>query len=111
MGKKSRTKGFSYEREIAKRLRNLFPKARRHLEFQAEEAALGIDLINTGNLAIQCKRYKGYAPISKISEVKKSGIRVLVTKGDRLPDMVVLSLDDFLAILEDVGVVYTEFRD
>lgn len=107
MGKKSRDKGHNYEREIAKRLRPLFPQAQRHLEYQQGEAN-GVDLANTGNLSIQCKRFKNYASITRIFEVQEvSGkIPVLVTKGDRLPDMVVLSLDDFLAILDDVGVAY-----
>lgn len=105
MGKSQRTKGHSYERAVAKRLRHIFPEAARQMEYQVSS---GIDLANTGNLAIQCKRYKGYAPISKINEVetKNGRIPVLITKGDRLPDMVVLSLDDFIKILEDIGVAY-----
>lgn len=108
MGKKSRTKGHGYEREIANKLKPLFPDARRHLEYQTGAAELGIDLINTGNLLIQCKRYKTYVPITKIKEIKEASgkIPVLVTKADRQPDMVVLKLDDFLSILADIGVVY-----
>ena len=108
MGKKSRTKGHGYEREIARRLRGLFPRAIRQLEYQANQAN-GIDLADTGNLAIQCKRYKSYAPITKIFEVRpprQNMIPVLITKADYQDDMVVLRLADFLDILEDVGVVY-----
>jgi hypothetical protein len=104
-GKKSRTKGHAYEREIARRLRPLFPGAMRNVTEQ-QTGGQGIDLVNTGNLDVQCKRYKGYAPINKIFEVNGTGIPVLVTKADRQPDMVVLSLKDFIAILGDVGVVY-----
>lgn len=108
MGKKSRTKGHSYERATARKLRDVFPNAMRHLEYQTSEANKGIDLVNTGQLRIQCKRYKGYAPITKIFEVSggEGEIPVLITKADRKPDMVVLSLDDFLKIIKDVGVVF-----
>lgn len=106
MGKSQRVKGHSYEREIARRLRKLFPKAERLLEYQASQAQ-GVDLKNTGRLAVQCKRYKSYAPVTKIFEVNAAGkIPVLITKADNQPDMVVLSLEDFLAILEDVGTAY-----
>jgi len=104
-GKLSRNKGHGYERDIAKRLRNLFPKARRQLEYHTEDAK-GIDLQNTGNLRIQCKRYKDYCPISKIEEVRGNGIAVLITKGDHKRDVACLYLDDFINILEDIGVVY-----
>jgi hypothetical protein len=106
MGKMQRTKGAAYERAIVNRLKAAgFPDAYRQLEFQASQA-VGVD-VRAGNLKIQCKRYAKYAPIAKINEiVEAGGIHVLVTKGDRVPDMVALSLDDFLAILEDVGVAY-----
>lgn len=99
MGKKSRTKGHSYERSVAKKLRHVFPKVERLLEYQ-ESQANGIDLKNTGNYDIQCKRYKGYAPINKIFEVQGSGVPILVTKADRLPDMAVLPLDDLIRLIE-----------
>ena len=108
MGKKSRTKGHTYERETAVKFQAVFPDAKRHLEYQAGEAN-GVDLDNTGNLAIQCKRYKGYAPINKIFEVDAPGkIPVLVTKADRQPDMVILPLADFIRILGDIGTVYDD---
>lgn len=105
-GRHSRTKGHSYEREIVNKLKPLFPNAKRHLESQAVEALKGIDLEHTGALKIQCKRLKNYAPINKLEEVNVSGIPVLVTKGDRKKDVVCLYLDDFIKILEDIGIVY-----
>jgi len=55
MGKYQRTKGLSWEREIAEDLRPIgFPNAKRHLESQFQEAK-GYDLDNTGMFRIQAK--------------------------------------------------------
>lgn len=108
MGKAERNKGLSYEREVANKLKDVFPQAKRHLEFQKEECN-GVDLDNTGNLLIQCKRGKKYAPLSKIKEIQPSnGIHCLVTRGDGGKSIVCLYLDDFIEILKDIGVVYEE---
>lgn len=101
MGKLSRTKGHSYERTIANRFKELYPEARRKLEYQSQVID-GTDVECVGDFAIQCKRYKSYAPISKIFEITaKDKINLLITKGDRLPDMVVLSLDDFFKLMKE----------
>ena len=111
MGKMQRTKGHSFERDIVNVLKKAgFTDAYRVLESQQRahraNRESGVD-VKAGNLRIQCKRYKGYAPIGKIREVDAvDGIPVLITKADYKESMVVLSLDDFLAILEDVGVAY-----
>ena len=104
-GKHSRNKGHQFERDVAKRFRDIFPGARRKLEYQ-EADCTGVDITGTGVLKIQCKRYRQYSPISKIEEIRESGIRCLVTKGDRSPTMICLELDDFINILSDIGVVY-----
>jgi Holliday junction resolvase len=107
MGKQQRTKGHNYEREIVRKFKATgFNNAYRVIESQQSHHRghnhNGVDVI-AGNLRIQCKRYKGYAPIGKIREVQSDGIPVLVTKADYKDSMVVLSLEDFLAILGDVG--------
>ena len=97
-GKSSRDKGLNFEREIAQAFREFYPEARRHLEFQFEEAD-GVDLDNTGDWFIQCKRNKAYCSISKIDEIKRKGGRpLLITKGDRKPAMVAFELKYFLAM-------------
>lgn len=106
-GKHSRNKGANYEREIARKFSSVFPKARRQLEYHQDDAN-GVDIQGTGKLKIQCKRFKGYAPISKIKEIQPSGIHCLVTKGDRERDVICLYLDDFLEIISDIGVLYEE---
>lgn len=102
MGKLSRTKGHSFEREIAKRLRGIFPQARRHLEYQDAEAN-GIDLVMTGKYSIQCKRGRKPAPISKIREVepKDGQSPLLITQGDRDKIYVVMEFDEFLTLLKE----------
>jgi hypothetical protein len=102
-GKTSRTKGHSFERDIAIKLRGVFPKACRQLEYQE---GLGVDLANTGVMRIQCKAYKKYAPLAKIEEAGDTGIPALVTKGDRKPILIALRLDDFLAILDNPNVIH-----
>lgn len=105
-GRKSRTKGHGYEREIAKKFREFFPDARRKLEYQAMVID-GTDIEECGPFAIQCKRYKKYVSLSKIEEITAKGkINLLVTKGDHKPDLVAMKLEDFFKILRDIGEAY-----
>lgn len=106
MGKSQRTKGISYEREVAARFREIFPQARRNLT-ETQKGGQGVDLVGVGRLRVQCKRGRNYAPASRIEEVSAGdGLPVLVTKADRRPDLVVMRLCDFLAVLADVGIVF-----
>jgi len=91
MGKRERTKGHGYEREVARMFRRWFPEARRQQEYH-ESDCLGVDLQGTDCLSVQCKRFKGYAPISALDEVqpKRGQFPLLLTRGDRLPDRVVM---------------------
>ena len=99
-GKMSRTKGHSYERSIANKLKCVFPNAKRHLESQMEECK-GYDLDHTGPYRIQLKRYKKYVSIGKIEEVheEEGTIPILITKGDHKPDMVVMPLTHFIHLI------------
>lgn len=103
MGKLSRTKGHSFEREIARLLKCVFPNARRHLEYHQRDAN-GIDLIETGPYKIQCKRGRKYASLSKIKEIQAfeelGDVPVLVTKGDNEPILVALPIDEFIYLLK-----------
>ena len=106
-GKTSRTKGHSFERDIAKRFRHIFPKAIRQLEYQE---GLGVDLANTGKLRIQCKAYKKYVSLSKIEEAmgEEGTIPCLITKGDHKPILIAMTLNDFFKILENPDYVRDE---
>lgn len=102
-GKRSRTKGHSYERAIAIDLQKIgYEKARRQLEYHADDAK-GYDIANCEPFFIQCKKMKKYAPLTKIQEVQcdreLGDIPVLVTAGDRQEDIVAMYWSDFLALL------------
>ncbi len=103
-GKRSRRKGHQFERELAIKLRPIFPEARRHLEYQMCEAN-GVDLVGTSYFRFQCKRLKGYSPINAINEIAYDEVLgevpVLVTQGDGLKAMAVLPLENLLELLRD----------
>lgn len=102
-GRMSRRKGHSFEREIASRLRVVFPDARRQLEYHADDAR-GVDIQGTGAFKIQCKRGRSYASINKINEVQceraLGDVPILVTQGDFTEPMVALYFEDFLLLLK-----------
>lgn len=101
MGQLSRTKGHSYEREIANLFKEFFPEAKRNLT-ETQTGGQGIDLVNTGEFKVQCKRGRKYAPLTKIKEVNWSEphIPLLITKGDNEKSMVGLYLEDFKKLLK-----------
>lgn len=107
-GKTALKKGKQFEREVAQLLGHIFPEAKRHLEYQADEAAQGVDLSNTDRFKFQCKNYQNYVPVSTIFEVKLSSeddVPVLLTKGNRLETMAVLPFRNFIELLE---IAYSE---
>src|SRR3990167_2819209 len=53
--KSQRTKGRRGEQEIVKFWRDIFPNARRHLEFQIQEADKGIDVTLNEKYVVQSK--------------------------------------------------------
>ena len=101
MSKLSRTKGHGYERTVANDLKPIFPKAKRHLEYQSQEAEAGQDLDNTKPFLIQTKRYHKYVNPSKIEEIKPipGQYQVLITKADHKPAIVCMYYEDWKEIL------------
>ena len=109
MGRMQRNKGAAFERLCAQDFRDLgFEKARRHLEYNAEDAEDGCDLQGTGKVRVQCKCKKSYASVNTIDEIKKPGIKLLLTKADRKPVMAVMEWSQLKAILNDVGLFYCQ---
>ncbi len=113
MSNHSRTKGHSFEREIARQFQEMgwddamTKRAARGGDWSTTDD--GIDIVNVEPFAIQCKRFKGYAPISCIEEIKttllytpfatgrldvSSQIPILITKADNKPTMAVLPWAD-----------------
>lgn len=101
-----RTKGLSFERDIANRLKHIFPEVRRQLEFQIQDAK-GTDLQNTGDFKIQCKKYAGYVPITTINEVQcdewNGHIPVLITAGTNLEAMVVMKFEHWVDLIKGIN--------
>ena len=105
MGKASRRKGSVYENKLAKQFRDIgFKDAKRHLEFQGQEAEEGRDLDGTQPLAIQAKCWKSTPSIEAINQIVPSDeypIRVAIlkrtqSKGRPGLEVAVLDLDTFL---------------
>ena len=89
-------------------LRPVFPSVSR--AWEAAEGK-GYDLEGTGNLDIQCKRFKNSVPISKLFEVPvvKGRRAVLAARSDRQEPTATLRLSDFVKLLEDVGVAFDDY--
>jgi hypothetical protein len=97
-GKTSRTKGHNFEREIARSLKDVFPEAKRNLEYQEGE---GVDIANTGEFSIQCKVGKSFRIEPALKEaVKPNKIPLAITKKDRSDIIVSMYYEDFRKLLE-----------
>lgn len=105
MSRAQRDKGKRGELEACKELRRVFPEAARKVVNHAGQEN-GVDLINTGALAIQVKNHVKYVPVSTLDEIHGVGLPVVLTKAERQGWRVIMRLDDLLAILEDVGAAY-----
>ncbi len=104
----SRNKGKSYENYIARIFREAgWPAAKRHLEYQSEEAVEGRDLDNTEPFAVQIKCWKKAPPITTILEVEPDGDYywpVAILKRTRSAnastlEVAVIELDVFMRML------------
>lgn len=99
MSNSQRIKGRRFEQEIVNDLKAVgMLDARRNLG-ESGGQLLGVDVIG-GVYRIQCKRYKGYASLSKLDEVPGTPgtVPLLVTKADRKPALVAMRWADFLAL-------------
>lgn len=100
-GKTNRRKGHSFEREVANDLKDIFPNAKRQLEYQEDEC-LGVDIANTGRYKIQCKNHKQYVSVNTIKEVEcdEKDVPIVVTKGRRIwPAMAILPWKDLINLI------------
>jgi hypothetical protein len=104
-GKKSRRKGAAYENAVAKMFRDIgFDNAKRHLEFQGQEAEEGRDLDGTQPFAVQAKCWAKTPSISAIEQVVPSDeypipvaiLKRTQSKGVKGLEVAVLPLDVFL---------------
>jgi hypothetical protein len=105
MGKKSRTKGASYENEVCKALFKFFPSAKRNLaQYQSSD---GRDLDGTAPICFQLKRRRR----TTLATIKNAYIEAAesldddylmpaaVWRDDGGQSMVMLSLDDLILLM------------
>jgi hypothetical protein len=111
MSKAQRDKGKRGEYKTNDAFRHIFPNIERNLDDVRERR--GIDHNNTGRLLIQTKHWKKDPPMSTIDTIVKADDREIpvvvswpTTRGEE--PKALLYLDDFLRLLEDIGVVYNE---
>lgn len=117
-GRLSRTKGHSFERQLAQDFREMgwddCITTREAKGGNWSESDGGIDLRWTAPFLVQCKRRKDYVPVSTIEEVQYSvitaidGIRckpaeipLVITKADRKPAMAILRWEDLQLLIKD----------
>lgn len=109
MGKVSRDKGAKHERYVAQLFRSAgFPNAKRHLEYQGQEAEEGRDLDGTQPYAVQVKCWKSTPSIMAIDEItptEEYPIRVAIlkrtqSKGVKPLEVAVVDLTVFMNIID-----------
>lgn len=98
-----RRKGHSWEREVAKMLRDIFPDAARQLEYQENECN-GIDLKGTGSFKIQCKCSYHVPNIPRVFDefkgLRKGDIPVVAFKVDGKGMYAALKIEDLIRLMK-----------
>lgn len=104
----SRVKGHSFERQIAKAIRDWpgVARATRELQYRQDHARpdVIVDLDCGVILAVECKRTKAW-PVTKPNWIqcesqRAVGIPVLVTKQDQGPILCTITIDDLRTLIE-----------
>ena len=102
VGKANRRKGHNFERQVVNDLKEIFPEAKRQLEYQTDECQ-GIDIANTGKYKIQCKCKKRYVSVNTIKEIKcgPEDVPILITKQIWEPSMAILPWEELKVLLRN----------
>lgn len=108
MSKAARRKGANYEREIARVFKELgWEEAKRHLEYQSDEAEEGRDLEGTWPFGVQAKCWAKTPSITAIEEITKSEeypIPLAILKrskvGEQPLEVAVMHLEHFVILVE-----------
>ena len=107
IGRAAKEKGDRGELKVVKMLQSAgFDDARRNYADKVDEQ--GVDVF-AGTLLLQVKNWGKEVPMSKYGEINRhDGIRALVSNNTstRGPWMITMKLKDFLAIAQDVGLLY-----
>lgn len=99
-----RRKGHNWERKVVNDLKPIFPKAKTSRAVSLSEDAKGIDVVNTGKIAIQCKNYQIKPNFNvELRKMKTKKIKVLAFKWNKIRgndgEFAVLHWEDFLRYL------------
>lgn len=106
-GAHSRTKGHSFEREIARQFRENVTGCDAKRGLQYRDGAECCDVVGVSGFHIECKRgskvnIKG-AMRQAVNECEKGNMPVVVSKDDRAPIYATLLFEDFLEIIEEIS--------
>ena len=98
-----RNKGNSFERLIAKLLRPLFPDVATARLMSKSTDDRGIDLVNTRDWAIQCKRFKNKYPNleATLDHMDTLDKKVIIHKRDRKEILATMSLSTLMTIINN----------
>tara|TARA_Y100001963_G_scaffold135532_1_gene197179 strand:- start:522 stop:893 length:372 start_codon:yes stop_codon:yes gene_type:complete len=102
MGKKSRTKGASFERWVANKLKTVWPDARRRGNAQADGKQIESDVEGVPGWSVECKRYAEQPSWSQcekwFNDIPCDGRqKLLVVRADRRQAFVYLQTNRGLA--------------
>ena len=99
LGKRNRTRGHSFERDVVNALKDAGIDAARNLD-QTRDGGGDIDI---GAYMIECKRRASIAVYDWLDQCTRAArpgqIPVVVARGDRRETVVILRLDDFIPML------------
>jgi len=101
VGKAQRTKGHSFEREIAIRFRELFPGARRGLQYR--DGSDASDVIGTP-WWVECKHQKNVSIKASLEQAREAcggKVPLVVSRDDRKPIIASMYFDDFINLLKN----------
>lgn len=92
-----------FERTVAEKMRTVFPNAKRHLEFQSQEAK-GVDLDHTGPFQVQCKALHASPNVPKVfsefTDLSQEQIPVIAFKVDGKGTYMAFRFDDALRLMK-----------
>jgi hypothetical protein len=103
MGASQRRKGHNYEREIARQLREIFPGARRGLQYQ--DGVGCPDVAGAGPFHVECKRGRLPNPRAALAQAEGDAaegmIPIAVIRDDRAEAFCVIRWDNFLDFIRE----------
>lgn len=98
----SKDKGSTFERWVAKSLRVIFPEVKTSRLMSKDADDRGVDLVRTGNLAVQTKHYAKNTPNDwkVIEAMDTKDIKIYVKKVNYKPALAVLEFEDLIKLLK-----------